>query len=41
MVDRKLFKDPNNFIAGRPEAALLVWFLGDLDVVCGYVCHSC
>ena len=24
---------PSNFIAGRPKAAVLVWFFGDLDVV--------
>ena len=29
LVDRKLVEAPSNFIAGRPEAALLVWFFGD------------
>ena len=35
LVDRKLFEapppppPPSNFIAGRPTAALLFWFLGD------------
>ena len=35
LVDRKLFKAPPphptpcNFIADRPKAALLVWFVGD------------
>ena len=28
MVDRKLVEVPNNFIAGRPKAALLFWFFG-------------
>ena len=28
LVDRKLFKAPSNFIAGRPKAALLFWFFG-------------
>ena len=31
LVDRKLVKaSPSNFIAGRPKAALMVWFFGDL-----------
>ena len=31
LVDRKLVKAPPpcNFIAGRPQAALLFWFFGD------------
>ena len=29
LVDRKLVKAPNNLIASRPEAALLLWFVGD------------
>ena len=33
-VDRKLVQAPSNFIAGRPKAALLVWFFG--DVACYY-----
>ena len=28
LVDRKLVQAPSNFIAGRPEAALLFWFFG-------------
>ena len=28
LVDRKVVKAPSNFIAGRPKAALLFWFLG-------------
>ena len=36
LVDRKLVKafplTPSNFIAGRPSAALLFWFLVILDV---------
>ena len=28
MVDRKLVEAPSNFIAGRPNAALLYWFFG-------------
>ena len=30
LVDRKLVQAPSNFIAGRPKAALLVWFFSDL-----------
>ena len=33
MVDRKLFEAPSNFIAGRPKAAPLLWFLGEF--ICG------
>ena len=29
LVDRKLVQAPSNFIAGRPKAALLVWFFTD------------
>ena len=29
LVDRKLVKTPSSFIAGRPRAAPLFWFLGD------------
>ena len=29
LVDHKLVKDPSNFIAGLPKAALLFWFFGD------------
>ena len=29
LVDRKLVQAPSNFIAGRPEAALLFWFFDD------------
>ena len=29
LVDRKLVQAPSNFIAGRPKAALLVWFFSD------------
>ena len=29
LVDRKLVEAPSIFIAGRPKAALLFWFLGD------------
>ena len=29
MVDRELVEAPSNFNAGRPKAALLVWFFGD------------
>ena len=29
LVDRKLVQAPSNFIAGRPKAALLLWFFGD------------
>ena len=28
LVDHKLDKAPNNFIAGRPKAAHLFWFFG-------------
>ena len=28
LVDRKLVKDPRKFIAVRPKAALLFWFIG-------------
>ena len=31
MVDRKLVQAPSSFIAGRPKAALLFWFLGDFN----------
>ena len=34
LVDRKLLQAPCYFIAGRPKAALLFWFFGDLDVFC-------
>ena len=37
LVDRKLVKAPSNFIAGRPKAALLFWFLVVLDVVFRYL----
>ena len=30
LVDRKLVKAPSNFIAGRPKAALLFWFFGNI-----------
>ena len=30
LVDHKLVEAPSNFIAGRPKAALLFWFFGDL-----------
>ena len=30
LVNRKVVKAPNNFIAGRPKAALLFWFFSDL-----------
>ena len=29
LVDSKLVQAPSNFIAGRPKAALLLWFFGD------------
>ena len=29
LVDRKLVQAPSNFVAGRPNAALLFWFFGD------------
>ena len=29
LVDRKLVKAPSYFIAGRPKAAFLYWFIGD------------
>ena len=29
-VNRKLIQAPDNYIAGRPKAALLFWFFGDL-----------
>ena len=29
LTDRKLVQAPSNFIAGRPKAALLLWFFGD------------
>ena len=28
LVDRKLVQAPSNFIAGRPNAAILFWFFG-------------
>ena len=31
------FKPPINFIAGRPKAALLFGFFGDLDMVYRYL----
>ena len=36
LVDRKLAKAPSNFIAGRPKAALLFWFLGGLKGMYSY-----
>ena len=33
LVDRKLVQAPINFIAGRPDAALLFWFFGDFTCV--------
>ena len=40
LTDRKLIEAPNcssNFIAGRPKAVLLFWFLMVLEMVYGYV----
>ena len=38
LIDCKLVQaPPSNFIAGRPKAALLFWFFGDLDVACCYL----
>ena len=33
LVDRKLVKAPNNFIAGRPKVAFLFWAFGGFS--CG------
>ena len=29
-------KSPSNFMAGHSKAALLFWFFGGFNVVCGY-----